>query len=103
MRHPGPRFFERALQRLRHDTLVAFRCKRRGFCLSCCARRMAQPAAHLVDHVLPHVPVRQWVFTWIMKLLIPLRMLLAAQPKLVTPVLLVVHCVITRHLLGQAG
>ena len=34
---------------------------------------------------------------------IPLRLLLAAQPKLVTPVLQVVHRVITRHLLGQAG
>ena len=22
---------------------------------------MAQTAAHLVDHVIPHVPVRQWV------------------------------------------
>ena len=33
----------------------------------------------------------------------PLRLLLATQPKLVTPVLQVVHRVITRHLLGQAG
>ena len=32
-----------------------------------------------------------------------LRLLLAAQPKLVTPVLQVMHRVITRHLLGQAG
>ena len=24
---------------------------------------MAETAAHLVDHVLPHVPVRQWVLT----------------------------------------
>ena len=31
------------------------------------------------------------------------RLLLAAQPKLVTPVLQVVHRVITRFLLGQAG
>ena len=38
-----------------------------------------------------------------MRLPIPLRLLLAAQPKLVTPVLQVVHRVITRHLLGQAG
>ena len=45
------------------------------------------------------MPVRQWVLS----LPIPLRLLLAAQPKLVTPVLQVVHCVITRHLLGQAG
>ena len=34
---------------------------------------------------------------------IPLRLLLAAQPKLVTPVLQVVHRVITRFLLNQAG
>ena len=82
-----------------HDKLVAFSCKRRGFCPSCGARRMAQTAAHLVDHVIPHVPVRQWVLS----LPIPLRLLLAAQPKLVTPVLQVVHRVITRHLLGQTG
>jgi len=53
----------------------------------------------LVDHVIPRVPVRQWVLS----LPILLRLLLAAQPKLVTPVLQVVHRVITRHLLGQAG
>jgi len=41
-----------------HDKLVAFSCKRRGFWLSCGARRMAQPAAHLVDHVIAHAPVR---------------------------------------------
>ena len=82
-----------------HDKLVAFSCKRRGFCPSCGARRMAQTAAHLVDHVIPHVPVRQWVLS----LPIPLRLLLAAQPKLVTPVLQVVHRVITRFLLKKAG
>ena len=60
---------------------------------------MAQTAAHLVDHVIPPVPVRQWVLA----LPIPLRLLLAAQPKLVTPVLQVVHRVITRFLLDQAG
>ncbi len=60
---------------------------------------MAHTAAHLVDHVIPNVPVRQWVLS----LPIPLRLLLAAQPKLVTPVLQVVHRVITRHLLGQTG
>ena len=82
-----------------HDKLVAFSCKRRGFCPSCGARRMAQTAAHLVDRVIPNVPVRQWVLS----LPIPLRLLLAAQPKLVTPVLQVVHRVITRFLLNQAG
>ena len=43
-----------------HDKLLAFSCKRRGFCPSCGARRMSQTAAHLVDHVIPRVPVRQW-------------------------------------------
>ena len=64
---------------------------------------MAQTAAHLVDHVIPHVPVRQWVLIWVMWLPIPLRLLLAAQPKRVTLVLQVVRRVITRRLLGQAG
>ncbi len=57
-----------------HDKLVAFSCKRQGFCPSCGARRMAQTAAHLVDHVIPHVPVRQWVLS----LPIPPRLLQAA-------------------------
>jgi hypothetical protein len=81
-----------------HDKLLAFSCKRRGFCPSCGARRMSQTAAHLVDHVIPNVPVRQWVLS----LPIPLRVLLAAQPELVTPVLQVVQRVLTRHLLDGA-
>ena len=64
---------------------------------------MAQTAAHLVDHVIPHVPVRQWVLILAMRLPIPLRLLLAAQPKLVTPVLQVVQRVLTRFVLDQAG
>ena len=40
---------------------------------------------------------------WVLSLPIPLRLLLAAQPVLVTPVLQVVHRVITRHLLDQTG
>ena len=40
---------------------------------------------------------------WVLSLPIPLRLLLAAQPRLLTPVLQVVHRVITRHLLGQVG
>ena len=84
-----------------HDKLVAFSCKRRGFCPSCGASRMAQTAAHLLDHVIPHVPVRQWVRVCQVRLPIPLRLLLAAQPKLVTPVLQVVHRVITRHRSGK--
>jgi hypothetical protein len=45
------------------DHLVPFSCKGRGFCPSCGGRRMTERAAHLVDAVLPRVPVRQWVLT----------------------------------------
>lgn len=54
---------------------------------------LASKRPHLVDHVIPHVPVRQWVLS----LPIPVRVLLAAQPELVTPVLQVVQRVVTRH------
>jgi hypothetical protein len=48
---------------------------------------------------LPCLPVRQWALS----MPIPLRLLLAAQPKLVTPLPQIVHRVITRFLHGQAG
>jgi Transposase zinc-binding domain len=73
-----------------HEKLVAFSCKRRGFCPSCGARRMAETAAHLVDHVIPRVPVRQWVLSFP----IPLRILFAAHPELLSPVLQIIHQVI---------
>ncbi len=66
-----------------HDRLVAFSCKRRGFCPSCGGRRMADTAAHLVDRVLPPVPVRQWVLT----LPYPLRYRCAYDAKLTSAVL----------------
>ena len=81
------------------DTLVAFSCKRRGFCPSCGARRMAETAAHLVDHVIPHVPVRQWV----MSFPIPLRHLFATHPHLLSPVLRVINRAISTFLIKQAG
>ena len=43
--------------------VIAFSCKGRGVCPSCNGRHMAQTAAHLVDHVIPTVPVRQWVIS----------------------------------------
>jgi hypothetical protein len=46
------------------ERLLPFSCKGRGFCPSCGGRRMAERAAHLLDHVLPpDVPVRQWVLS----------------------------------------
>jgi ribosomal protein S27E len=82
-----------------HEKLVAFSCKRRGICPSCGARRMAETAAHLVDHVIARVPVRQWVLS----LPIPLRILFAARPQLLTPLLQIVHRVIATFLIKQAG
>jgi Transposase zinc-binding domain len=83
----------------KQDQLLAFSCKRRGFCPSCGAKRMSETAAYLVDHVIPSVPVRQWVLS----LPIALRVLLAAQPNLVTTVLQVVQCKIMRYLLRQTN
>ena len=60
---------------------------------------MAESAAYLVDEVIPRVPVRQWVLSYP----IPLRMLFAARPELLTPVLRIIHRVIGRFLLEQAG
>ena len=51
-----------------HDYLLAFSCQGRAVCPSCNARRMEQTAAHLVEHVLPHLPVRQWVLSVPMRL-----------------------------------
>jgi len=46
------------------ERLVAFSCKGRGFCPSCGGRRMADTAAHVVDHVVPRTPLRQWVLSF---------------------------------------
>ena len=75
--------FARALcTRCPQRFVVAFSCKRRGVCPSCNGRHMAQTAAHLVDHVIPPVPVRQWVIS------VPkrLRGVLGDRPKAVAAV-----------------
>jgi hypothetical protein len=54
---------------------------------------------NLVDHIIPRVPVRQWVRS----LPIPLRYLLAAHPHLIAPVLQVIHRPISTSLIKQAG
>ena len=65
------------------ERLVPFSCKGRGFCPSCGGRRMTESAARLVDHVLPHVPIRQWVLS----LPYRLRYLLASNHDLCRAVL----------------
>ena len=75
------------------EHLVAFSCKRRGFCPSCGARRMAESAALLVDEALPEQPVRQWVLSFPN----PLRFLLASHPALMGRVLGIVYRTIATH------
>jgi Putative transposase/Transposase zinc-binding domain len=74
--------------------LVAFSCKRRGFCSSCLGRRMCDFAAHLRDHVMPRAPVRQWVLT------VPhgLRFRMAFNPEVTGLVLRTFVSVVSRWL-----
>src|SRR5438128_6603177 len=80
------------------DRLLPLSCKGRSVCPSCCGRRvsgcerkpdraqqskMADTAAHLVDRVIPHVPVRQWVLS----LPFALRYRLAYDAQMTTAVL----------------
>jgi ribosomal protein S27E len=83
----------------RAERLVAFSCKRRGFCPSCGARRMAEGAALLVDEVLPREPLRPWVLS------VPfaLRYLFAVNPAVMGQVLGIVTRAIASHLISAAG
>lgn len=81
------------------EKLVAFSCKKREFCPSCAARRMAETAELLVDQVLPERPLRQWVLS----LPNALRFLLARNPAALTQVPGVVYRVISGDLLKPAG
>ena len=60
---------------------------------------MADGAALLVDKVLPHQPMRQWVLS----VPFPLRFLLASQPAVMGKVLGIVYRAIATHLIHQAG
>ena len=66
---------------------------------SCGARRMVETSAHLIDHVIPTVPVRQWVlsFPW------PLRLLFARQPDTLSRCLAVIIRAIETDLIRRAG
>lgn len=46
-----------------YERLVALSCKGRAFCPSCAGKRMTHLAAELTDHVIPRVPVRQFVLS----------------------------------------
>jgi len=85
-------------ERCHAEKLVAFSCKRRGFCPSCGARRMVESASLLVEEVLPREPLRQWVLS----VLFALRFLLARQPTEIGSVLGIVYRAIATHLIKKA-
>ncbi len=60
---------------------------------------MAETAAHLVEQVIPHVPVRQWVVSCP----IPLRHLFATQPQRLSPVLQGIHRALSTFVIHHAG
>jgi len=82
-----------------HDFLVAFSCKGRGVCPSCNARHMAETAAHLADHVLPRLPVRQWVLSLPRRL----RYHLEHDPKALNNALRIVLDAIEHSLRSRGG
>jgi len=82
----------------KHEMLLAFSCKRRGFCPSCAGRRMAQTAAHLVEQVIPWVPTRQWVVS----VPVPLRYWMAASQDLTATVHTIIRTTIGQYYVNQA-
>ena len=80
------------------EKLVAFSCKKRGFCPSCGGRRMAETAALLADEVLPRKPLRRWVLS----LPFALRFLVATDAEALTRVLGIVYRAISGFILGKA-
>lgn len=69
------------------EDLVAFSCKKRGFCPSCGGKRMNETSIHLSENLIPRLPCRQWVISFPHAL----RYWIASNPKLQTKVLEIVN------------
>src|SRR2546428_442646 len=82
----------------KHEMLLAFSCRRGGFCPSCAGGRMAQTAAPLVEQVTPWVPTRQWVVS----VPIPLRYWMAASQDLTAQVHRIIRTTIGQYYVNQA-
>ena len=81
------------------DRLIAFSCKSRsGLCASCATRRMVDVVTHLCEHVIPDVPVRQWVMT----VPPPVRYVLAYNSELLTAVIRIFVYAVFAHLRSVA-
>jgi hypothetical protein len=66
-----------------YSGLVAFSCKRRGFCPSCSGRRMNDEANHIIKNVIPEITTRQWVLSFPYKI----RYVLSHNQKLTNELL----------------
>ena len=75
------------------DKIVAFSCKGRTICPSCTGRRTADTAKHLLEEVIPEVPVRQWVLS----MPYVYRFLLASRPEFLRKALAIYHRTINRY------
>ena len=77
------------------ERLVALSCKKRGFCASCGARRMAETSAHLSDNVFPPATlIRQWVIS----IPVPLRFMCARNSTLQSKILRLTNSVIAKSI-----
>jgi hypothetical protein len=79
------------------EVLLAFSCKRRGFCPSCSGRRMTQTAAHLIECVIPWVPTRQWVVS----VPIPLRYWMSSSRELMAQIHTTIRTTIAQFYVNQ--
>lgn len=87
-------FLRLQCENCKHERIVGFSCKKRGICSSCGGRRMAETAAHLLDHVFPKVGIRQWVVSFPF----PIRYLLARDSKIQSKCLEIILRAITTFL-----
>jgi len=81
-----------------HERLLAFSCRKRGFCPSCLGRKQALTTEFLMEDLLPSVPIRQYVLSFPFEL----RFLLAARPALLSSILAIVNRAIWALLKNKA-
>ena len=82
----------------KQSVLVAFSCKGRGFCPSCCTRRMEDTTQHVIETVLPDVPIRQWVLS----LPYQIRPMVAFEPGLFAAVVRIFMSEVVRSTMTKA-
>lgn len=81
-----------------HERLLAFSCKKRGFCPSCLGRKQALTTEFVMEELLPHVPIRQYVLSFPFAV----RFLLAARPAVLSDVLTIVNRAIAAYIKHKA-